>query len=265
MTRWEFDTDEIERILPLEGAHNFREIRDYRTSDGRTIVPGQFYRAATISGLTDTDHRYLSGLNIRNIIDLRSSREIESSPSRWMPESDTVTWAHKDNSAEGDLSRLIAEEVSDHREFRRTMLQIYDRLPEEMSTAFTQILRHLASDRLPLLIHCSAGKDRTGLATAIVLDLLGVDHDTVMFDYLLTNATFDQAYAYFEKHYGISKIDARGPHIVKTMLGAHPEYLQTAFDRIAKDHGSVEGYATERLGLSREELGSLRHRMLHST
>lgn len=263
-TRWEFDEAETSRILPLDGAYNFRDVRDYPTRDGRKIGARRLYRSAGLHKLTDADHAYLTSLNIRHIVDLRSTSEREKWPSRWIPDSEAIFWSRSDNQAEGDLTRLLATGESDPEAYRQAMFTVYRRLPIEMADAFSYMLRQLAEGGLPILIHCAVGKDRTGVALAMVLILLGVDEQTVMDDYLLTNASYERAMIRFSKYYSASELDARAPGVMPAIMGAHPEYLHAALARIIKDHGSVENYAIEYLSLTTEELNAMRDNLLEA-
>lgn len=261
-TRWEFNEDEISRILPLDGAYNFRDVRDYRTRDGRKIGAHRLYRSAGLHKLTDADHDYLTSLNIRHIVDLRSTSEREKWPSRWIPGSEAIFWSRSDNQAEGDLTRLLATGESDPEAYRQAMFTVYRRLPIEMADAFSYMLRQLAEGGLPILIHCAVGKDRTGVALALVLLLLGVDEKTVMDDYLLTNASYDRAMIRFSKNYAAMDLNERAPGVMPALMGAHPEYLRAALGQMIEDHGTIENYAIERLGLTPEELNAMRDNLL---
>ncbi len=132
----------------------------------------------------------------------------------------------------------------------------------ELATRFTPEMRQfidilLSSDGRPILFHCAAGKDRTGFAAAITLRMLGVPHDVVMEDYLLTNKYFLPAYKW-----KLSLLQLlRGRKLVETVTGmmvAHPSYLSAAFDTIDRDHGTFENYVQNGLGITNKDVKKLK-------
>ena len=176
-----------ERLVPLEGALNFRDLGGYAAADGRQVRWGRVFRSDKLSELTDADQRYLAGLGIRLVCDYRSERERQADPSR-LP--DHIERHHEpiaDESASQrePIERILSGEVR-HYPVER-MAEGYLAMLEMFPTAFGSVIARLADrERHPVVFHCTAGKDRTGLTAALVLATLGVDDADIVDDYTLT-------------------------------------------------------------------------------
>jgi len=179
------------RRLPLEGAANFRDLGGYRTSDGRFVRWGRLYRSDRLANLTSSDYEYLAGLNIRVICDLRTLGERTSAPTKWLGDAPDIL--NVSVLSDDDLKAATAPVPLD--EFKRRLAApgsvasaaSYERFVLAYAESYKQVLRRLIDGPIPAITHCTAGRDRTGVYSAIVLTALGVPWDTVMNDYLLTN------------------------------------------------------------------------------
>jgi len=249
------------RILPLAGGHNFRDQGGYPVGDGMRVAWRRIFRSGTLTYLTDDDHAQLESLGIRFICDLRTNRERRNHPSRWISEHDVEVWWRDHDASTADLAAAIAAAPRTVTA-RELMNDLYRSLPYDQSTAYTELLKRLASGQLPLLFHCSAGKDRTGVLGAILLDLLGVDRATVIADYVKSDDHYDRLLAMFLRDRHIHDIDSSDPERFAPLLRADPAYLQACFATIEQAHGSGEGYAREILGLSAGEITSIRERLV---
>ncbi len=169
------------RRLPLEGAVNFRDLGGYRTSDGRYVRWGMVYRPGDLVSLTARDYEYLERLHIRLVCDVGTDGDRTRSPTRWM----------------GPAPEFLSVPVGKERDVTLTLEELKRRLPAAAqdydqyavgyAAQFGAILRRLAAGDLPAVEHCSSGKDRSGVFSAVLLTALGVDRETVVQDYLLTN------------------------------------------------------------------------------
>lgn len=142
------------------------------------------------------------------------------------------------------------------------MASVYRALPEEQSGSFAELFRRIASGDIPLMFHCTAGKDRTGVATALLLAVLGVPRDVIDADYLLTRQTIDRSMADTRaalKHGGSPPVSEA---VLRPIMNAEPHYLDAMFEEVELRFESVEGYTTQRLGISADELALLREHML---
>lgn len=226
-----------ERHLPMEGGYNFRDLGGYRTTEGRYVKWGKFIRSDDMKGLTDSDLRYLASIPIRTVVDFRTEMEVELAPDRHPA---TVENSVALTVNPGNIIGVPDGEITTSEHAVQLMEQMY-RLMVSDQGVIEQYRRFFAllqeEKNIPLLYHCSAGKDRTGMASALILYALGVDSETVMKDYLLSNHYLGDKYA--------SAIEAAPA--ARPMMEIQPSYLQAGLDEIKKLYGSVESYLTEQL------------------
>jgi protein-tyrosine phosphatase len=254
------------RRLSLEGAKNFRDLGGYRASDGRYVRWGLVYRSNHLVNLTARDSEYLNRLGIRLVCDVRSDGERARAPDHWAgntPESFSVPIGSNliTSPTADDLKRRVATINSETKDSVRAYGYAI-----EYAGQYAKILRRIAAGDLPAVEHCTAGKDRTGVFSAILLTALGVPRDTVVQDYLLSNQyllapdTIESTTADLQRAFGL----AEPPDIstVRTIMTARPETLEATLDKIDKTYGSFGNYLRDALKLSDSELINLRRRLL---
>jgi protein-tyrosine phosphatase len=254
------------RRLPLEGAKNFRDLGGYRTSDGHYVRWGLVYRSNQLVNLTARDFEYLNSLGIRLVCDVRSDGERARAPDHWAgdaPEFFSVPIGSNliATPTADDLKRRVATINSETKDSVRA----YD-YAVEYAGQYAKILRRIAAGDLPTVEHCTAGKDRTGVFSAILLTALGVSRDTVVQDYMLSNQyllapdTIESTTADLQRAFGL----AEPPDIstVKTIMTARPETLEATLDKITKTYGSFDTYLRHALELSDSDMALLRQRLL---
>lgn len=237
--------------IPVPGTFNFRDLGGWRTPDG-IVAPGRLFRSDGLAHLTPESHRMIEDLGIRTVIDLRETREARTAPDRL---SAAVT-EHIRLPLFGDRyyplepdhpERLV---LPDH-----SLPSIYAAVVEHCGTRIADTLRLLADARDPVLYHCSAGKDRTGIVSAFVLTLLGVPREDVLTDYQTTErylgADFLEA---ISRNFAEAGIVANLSH---TATQAPRAYMGALLDRVDRDYGSVEAYVTDH-GLRATEIHALR-------
>ena len=249
-----------ERRLPLDGTKNFRDMGGYPTRNGRRIKWGMLYRSGRLSDLSDTDRHYFSGLNISRICDFRREDEQVRSPSR-LPEESNVKIV--DLPIEAGSTESFQERIDrgkgDRDDIMGLMNNIYLDFAENQAHRYAEMFQCLLENGDgATLIHCTAGKDRTGFGTALILHALGVDDDIVMQDYLLTRRYFpiDSEMRLMAEKYEIPLdiyID-----VMRPVFEVHPVYLQTAMDAVEEKYGGMKNYMEEGLGLTRE----VRHELM---
>ena len=245
------------RRLPLEGAANFRDLGGYRTADGHHIRWGLVYRSGQLSGLTAKDYEYLLSVGLHLICDFRIDTERERSPTRWQdgPSPEIVP-----------MSIDTLTYVPAGATLQERMKLVYNRLPVDAIPQYGEVLHRIIKGDLPTMFHCSGGKDRAGVFSALLLTALGVPFDTVKADYLLTNKylvpddKLEQMAAALQKRLKLETLpDA---DTVRRNVGVDPAWLDIAFEGITKTYGSFDRYLHDGLKLSDSDLRSLRSRLL---
>ncbi len=251
----------LDRHLPLEGVHNFRDFGDYAVAGGGRVKPGLLWRSAQHRDATDADLAQISGLNIAHIIDLRGDSERAEHPCRRAPDfnakvhfapGETTGTAPHLAALEGALTVQAAKD---------TLNKSYVTMPwrEQLVETYKLYFNALETGEASL-IHCFAGKDRTGFAVALVQRLLGVHADDVMDDYLLTNqvGNIDQRVAagagFIRSRFGEKASD----DAIRAMMMVDAVYLDTAFKAVAERHASIEDYAADVLGVDAPRVDRLK-------
>jgi protein-tyrosine phosphatase len=239
------------RHVKLEGASNFRDLGGYPTDDGRTVRWRQIFRSNHLGCLTEADVAIVRALGVRSAFDFRGQQEraaaicaIAEIAVHSLPIEPTVVAALRARLAEGRLSAEDALEI---------MQDSYRNYVRHNTHSFRTLFTHLLEDRAPLVIHCTAGKDRTGFACALILHVLGVREDVIADDYLLTNR--------FYRRDPTAATDL--PDDVRAAIGSvHASYLDAGFEAVRAEFGSLDGYFRDGLGLGAPERAALQARYL---
>ena len=262
-TDLDFDPALADRIVRLCGAHNFRRIAGWRTADGKRVAPGRLYRASSLHALEEEDLVTIASMSIGHIVDLRTASERELLPPRW-PTPVPQVWTGAESSANADLTRMMARDSVSLADFRDGMRKVYADFPEDLGDAVADLLATLLEigDGEAVLVHCAAGKDRTGFVVAMVLRALGVREEDILDDYLLTNATFERAFAAFAAGHKLDRLEAAVPGASHAMLGAHADYLASADQSLIAHWGSMDAYLAEVGRLTPAARAHLRARFL---
>ncbi|MDR6868134.1 protein-tyrosine phosphatase [Microbacterium resistens] len=239
-------------LTTLDGLVNFRDLGGVPTEDA-VIRPGVLYRAESLSDLTDAGREALASSGIGVVIDLRSTMEAEKSPG--------VT-------ADSAAPRLVAIPMLDGAlptsiDDARPLEESYAALIREHGEDFARIAGVIADADAGVLVHCTAGKDRTGLAIALVLLAVGAEWDAVRTDYSassenLSGAWTDRIFAMIAAM-GLDIPDT--PEVRRLMYSTSETGFDAAFEWVRAQHGSVTGYLTDH-GLSDEQLTRLRDRLV---
>lgn len=255
---------ERERVLSLQGGCNFRDIGGYRTRHGASTRWGKVFRAGVLAYLTEEDHAPLRNLQVRAICDLRRVREREVEPTRW-PHGNVTGLAWDDDPIAPTIRRLAANHPQTAAGMFDAMIEFYRALPAWMAPRIGSMFATIGQGDVPLVVHCAAGKDRTGVAVAVLLRALGVTEQTVMEDYLLTNASgnFEEFIrSRHQAHLGLT--DSHSPLLAmpaemrRVLFSADAAFLEAAFEQI----GDVEEYLSKTAGVSPQVLDGVRTALL---
>ncbi len=240
------------RTLGFDGAVNFRDVGGYPVESGRRTRWGRLYRADDLAGLTDLDLMRLSELRLRTLIDFRVDAERTLKANRLPKDSGirTVSIAFLDEATLELLSAIAHNEV-DARGINDGMMAQYRRFVTDHAPEYKAMIGHLVdAQNFPILLHCTSGKDRTGFAIAVVLMAVGAERDTIVEDYLLTNAYRRDIRHLFNPKTTDEAADA--------LTSAREAYIGAAFEQIHESYGSVDAYLERGLGLTEADRGSLR-------
>jgi protein-tyrosine phosphatase len=246
--------DSPARHFDLAGASNFRDLGGYPVKDGRAVRWRQIFRSNHLGHLTEADTEVLRGLGLKSAFDFRGTEEraaaicvLEKITVHSLPIEPTVVAALRALLAAGTpLSSADAVEI---------MRDSYRNYVRHNTPSFRALFAHLLEDRAPLVIHCTAGKDRTGFACALILHALGVSDDLIAQDYLLTNRFYRR-----DPAAGTDLPD----EVRQVLASVQASFLAAAFDAIHAEYGDLESYFSDGLGLGAGERASLQARYLEA-
>jgi protein-tyrosine phosphatase len=252
-----------ERLIALEGALNWRDLGGYPTADGHVTRWDRLYRADGLDQLTDADLDVIADLGIKLVIDFRVDREVDENPSR-LPDHPELRRQRLPIGGDEVEGRSILETIKagDLRTYTiQEMAEVYERLLEAAALNFGEVIIHAADPaNHPMVFHCTAGKDRTGLMAMLLLGALGVSDDDIVADYELTT------------HYRSNKrLAILGPELekagvdieaVRPFLTAQAPVMAATIEALKVRYGSIEGYLVHEAEIDPSTLADLRAVML---
>jgi len=247
------------RAVDLEGAGNFRDVGGLETGEGRIMRYGRVYRSGELSRLTAADGERLAAWPLRVIADLRSAREREEQPDHVPDAARYVSLPVYEKAPRGALLRTV---LFQRERLGQVMAESYPRMLEEGATAYGELLRLLADEaNLPLVFHCSAGKDRAGIAAALLQAVLGVPEETIIADYSLSNSNFESIQAELAQNEGLARLRI-SPEELQVVSVADPAWLRGLFRYVEERYGDVRSYLLGPAGLDEQTLGKLAELLL---
>lgn len=236
-----------ERHLPMTGGFNFRDLGGFKTTDGRYVKWGKIIRSDDLFHLTDADLTYLSSMPLISVVDFRSDSEVQQAPDK-LPQS--VTSYYPYSISPGNIAASVDMSSLESLKGDTAMMQINEMLVSDSASIkrYRDYFALLQNEKnVPLLFHCSAGKDRTGMAAALTLFALGVDEETIMKDYLSSNEYLGDKYGEY-----IAKYPA-----LKSLFEVRAEYIQAGLQWAKKEYGSMENYIEKVLHADTKKLKDL--------
>jgi len=241
------DSRAVERAIDLDGCVNFRDLGGYPTASGRALRWRVLYRSDALHALSERDVALLRDrLGLTDIVDLRSSYEL-ANEGRGPLEAEPIAF-HHNPLFDGDPGASERSAAAD-----MTLGERYLGMMRFGHAKITQAIRLLASAQGGAVYHCAAGKDRTGVISAIVLGALGVDDELIVADYALSGERIDEIIARVMSMKGYEETLREMP---EDTLHAHPESMQTVLDGLAAEWGSAADYLRAG-GMTRAELERL--------
>jgi protein-tyrosine phosphatase len=241
------------RHLNLAGASNFRDIGGYPGKNGRTTRWRQVFRSNHLGNLTPDDIAVLRELGVKSAFDFRGTQERltamcahDGITVHSLPVEPITVATLRERMAGGKV--ISADDAAD------VMRHSYRNYVTHNTQAYRTLFAHLIEDRAPLVIHCTAGKDRTGFALALILHALGVPKAVIDEDYLLTNR-------YYRRDPAATSTDL--PEDVRAVLATvDGSFLAAAFDAVRSEYGDIETYLVQGLGVGPSERAALEARYL---
>ena len=253
-----------ERLVPLRGALNVRDLGGLPAGEGLRTRWGMLYRAGHLADLSNRDIAYLDSLGLRTVVDFRSDFEIAKHPNDYLDRLPLhylqVPIGDKAGNVQQRLKRQIRSADPDSFDSRAWVADLNRQFVDTLAHQYAPFLQLLKSgEQLPILWHCTAGKDRTGFATAIVLDALGVDRALIMDDFLMSNFYRYDKNVRNLRRAALVGIDQR---IAQPLVEVDSSYLQSAFDEIDRKYGDTPTFLAEVLDFDAADLAALRARLL---
>jgi protein-tyrosine phosphatase len=257
------------RIGPFyvtQGIHNLRDYGGYAVPGVGRVRSGVLFRSGQHMEASDDDLALIHALDIRTVIDLRGNSEREGFPCRRHANFGAQVIAY-----DGETTNSPPHEggggqiVMTPQKARERMLAVYTRMPVNpaMIWVFREYFNALDANEGGSLVHCFAGKDRTGIAASLLLHVLGVHHDDIVAEFLLTNDAPTreilerQSLPRMEAHYGVIE-----PEALHNLMGVLPEYIDTYIAEVTRDHGSLDAYLATILGVDEARKQRLRAKLV---
>lgn len=263
-----------ERVLPLEGGVNFRDLGGYLTADGRAVQWGKLFRSGSMTDLTGADFQYLSQLQIKTMCDLRAREELAEEPTAVKSFAAGAQYLTRDYLMSDLMSRqgsLRMDQLKTAADATQMFKGFYQSGPIVFKQQLKQMFAQLLAGQTPLSMNCSAGKDRTGIAAALVLTALDVPRATVVMDYALSEKVYDFAGRSMrkalkarraQKPVAANPLSTLPAEVLDVLMSTKPVFIEAMFSKLEQDYGSVQQYFKQELGLDDAQLQQLRQMYL---
>ncbi|KMQ65522.1 protein tyrosine phosphatase [Chryseobacterium angstadtii] len=256
-TQPEYGQRETENTIKIKKVYNFRTVGNIKNTEGKVLKEGKFYRSGHLHKLKKKSFKELEKLGIKEIIDLRNSKEISDKPDH-LP-TDIVYHQYSAFEDQGDqltqAKKLVLKGKVNGSDADKRMIDFYREYVTENPEVIRKIITGILESQQPVLYHCTAGKDRTGITTALILTILKFDKETIYNDYLLSNnyrqkLVFKRLHLADNLHFMYPKMDVK---VLEKLSWVESAYLDAAFDEINKKYGSIDVYIQQVLGISEDK------------
>ncbi len=246
----------LDRYIELEGTSNFRDLGGYKTSNGSLIRKGIVFRSDNLSHLTSSDIEKVKRLGIKTVCDFRSDFEMQEFPSPFNNKS-SPKLLHIPIKTLGaqDLQELALREGVTSEELANELQLHYVLYVNQHKKKYSKFLNTIAYGDIPLVFHCFAGKDRTGFGSLLFLGLMGVDKDTIIDDYLLTNNFYKGPIQGSNWKDSISET-------LKPLFEARADYINAAFNEIYSRYEKLEDFVIEELNVDLKTIDLIKEKIL---
>lgn len=270
-----------QQFLPVKGMVNARDLGGCRMQDGKVLREGVLFRAAHLAEASDADLEYLASVPVAKVVDFRKDEELQGKADRSVPGAEYVRIpVDASGNAAAQASEKERKKITGRKKFdvkkiivmvafnekaAKVAREMYPTLvfSPECQQQFARFFREvLATEKGAVLYHCTQGKDRTGIASALLLAALGADRETIVADFDATNLVYEadvRKYSRRVRFWG-GKDEEVG--VVKSFLGANTENFVSTLDEIDRRYGSMEAYLKGPIGLTDADIRTLRERYL---
>ena len=258
------DNSQYSRQVPLEGGINFRDLGGYRNAQGKTVKWRQLMRCGHLAQLTEADLELLGKIGVDKVHDFRRTEEQQQSPSQSVP----AMFIDDYQISIGDISRFwefLKDGKLTDQSSHELVVNSYRKCVETVIPAYSRFMRELVDSKQGAhIFHCSAGKDRTGMAAALILGALDVPRETIIADYLLTLEYYnsDKLMDIIEGHLRDADVENWQRSWLKPYSSVHADNIIAFLDAIDQGYGSLQNYLVNALGLSMRDLQTLQARYL---
>ncbi|MEZ2440927.1 tyrosine-protein phosphatase [Chitinophaga sp. RCC_12] len=245
--------DSAQRVVRMQGAVNFRDVGGYKTTDGKEVVWGKVFRSADVSHLTDQDLTVLEQKHIHTVIDFRGIKEAAAAPDHLLPKTDYLLCPAGSDSLPGaaQMGEIIKKGNFLEKFYGNTQY-----LGDRYKPLFQKLLVLPANESI--MYHCTGGRDRTGMATALFLYALGVPQQTIEADFTASNVyLLPMNKRMFQ---GMQKSTGMDEETIRKALELKPELLHSLFNAIKGKYGTVENFFEKELGIGEKERAILKEK-----
>lgn len=250
----EYGKNETEKAIRIKKVINFRTVGNIKNTEGRTLKQGFFYRSGHLHKLKKSSFDEVQNLGIKEIIDLRNSKEIAQKPDHLPSEIKYKNYsAFEDQGDQLDQAKkLVLKGKVNGADADKRMIDFYREYVTENPETIKTIITEILESNEPVLYHCTAGKDRTGITTALILTILKFDKETIYNEYLLSNnfrkdLVQKRLRLANSLHFMYPKMDVQ---VLEKLSWVEKRYLDAAFGEINKKYGSMDAYIQQALGIS---------------